>query len=846
MLHPLLVLSLLSPPDSLPTRSPTRADSVQLDEVIVVSASRTAERLMRSPVSIDVLDSRSIRLSAQPSYYDAIENLKGVQLLTPSLGFKVYNARGFANPTNVRFVQLVDGRDNQAPHIGAPIAGALAPSDLDIQRVELVPGAASALYGMNALNGLINLLTKNPFTSTGLSVSQKTGVNHVAEEGIRPQVFSETSLRYAARLGTSWAFKINLSYQRGYDWIARDATDLSPNLNTSLGLTGFDNPARDPVSSYGNESANRRTLNLNGRNYVVARTGYYEAEVTDYRLSNLAGSVALHYRPSRNTELAYVYQGSWLDNVYQRTNRFRLDNYRLDQHSLTFTSPSVQLRAYRTSENTGQSYNLRSMAENIDRSFKSDNAWFADFSQQFRSSVAAGASVTDALRAARSRADQGRPQPGTPAFEETLTRLRDINNWDIGAALRVQSWLYHVEGQIEPTQKVWSRFRQQTGVDLLAGFDYRTYVVFPDGNYFINPAEPGNNLIYTKAGGFVQATRAFFADRLKLTGTLRVDKNSYFNARLNPRVSVVYSPVVAHNIRASYQTGYRFPSLFEAFSNVNSGGVKRVGGLPLLAQGIFETSYFRTSIDAFQAAINTDVNVNKLATQQAIEKNKGLLKPNTYTYIKPEEVKAVEVGYKGLVAGQRLFIDADFYYSTYRNFIAQVEANVPRTNVPDSIPYALADRTKQDRYRLWTNSRTVVRNYGASLGLRYALGTSWIMSGNATYARLDRTDSGDGLEEAFNTPTWITNVGLANNQLLTNLGASVNYKFQNTFLWQSSLATGMVPAFHTVDAQVTYRLTALGVTAKLGATNLFNRPYTTFVAGPSVGGFYYTTLVWGL
>lgn len=855
MVNSLLLLALLTPPDSLPpqrvARLPIRADSILLNEVTVVSASRTAERFMRSPVSIDVLDSRSIRLSAQPSYYDAIENLKGVQLLTPSLGFKVYNARGFANPTNVRFVQLVDGRDNQAPHIGAPIAGALAPSDLDIQRVELVPGAASALYGMNALNGLINLLTKNPFTSTGLSVSQKTGVNHVTESGIRPQVFSETSLRYAFTLGastrgTSWAFKINLSYQRGYDWIARDATDLSPGLNASLGLTGADNPARDPVNSYGNESANRRTLSLNGRNYVVARTGYYEEEVTDYRLSNLAGSVAVHYRPSPNTELAYVYQGSWLDNVYQRTNRFRLDNYRLDQHSLTFTSPSVQLRAYRTSENTGQSYNLRSMAENVDRSFKSDNAWFADFSQQFRTIVGAGASVTDALQAARRRADQGRPQPGTPAFDETVARLRDINNWDIGAALRVRSWLYHVEGQIEPTQKLWSRFRQQSGIELLAGFDYRTYVVFPDGNYFINPAEPGHNLLYTKAGGFVQATRPFFGDRLKLTGTLRVDKNSYFDARLNPRVSVVYSPVDAHNIRASYQNGYRFPSLFEAFSNVNSGGVKRVGGLPLLAQGIFETSYFRTSIDAFQAAINADVNVNKLTTQQAITKNKNLLKPNTYTYLKPEEVNTFEVGYKGLMAGQHLFIDADFYYSTYRNFIAQVEANVPRTNVPDSIPYALADRTKQDRYRLWTNSKTVVRNYGASLGLRYALGTSWIVSGNATYAQLDRTDSGDGLEEAFNTPKWIANVGVANSRLLTNLGASVNYKYQNQFLWQSSLATGLVPAFHTVDAQVTCRLTALGVTAKLGATNLFNQPYTTFVASPSVGGFYYTTLVWGL
>jgi iron complex outermembrane receptor protein len=67
----------------------------------------------------------AIKSSPAPSYFEAIENLKGVQLLTSSLGFKVYNTRGFANPTNVRFVQLVDGADSQAPHIGAPIGSAL-------------------------------------------------------------------------------------------------------------------------------------------------------------------------------------------------------------------------------------------------------------------------------------------------------------------------------------------------------------------------------------------------------------------------------------------------------------------------------------------------------------------------------------------------------------------------------------------------------------------------------------------------------------------------------------------------------------------------------------------------
>ena len=413
-----LSTSLYAQTHILPDSAITPNDSLRkiLLSEIVVTASRISESVLKSPVSIEVLDARQIRMSAQPSYFDAIENLKGVQLLTPSLGFKVYNTRGFANPTNVRFVQLVDGMDNQAPHIGAPIANALAPSDLDIQRVEIVPGAASALYGLNALNGIAQLITKDPFSSTGLSISQKTGVNHINDALSPAKVFSETSLRYAQTVGSHLAFKVNFTYQRGYDWIARDATDLNPNANTSLGLTGTDNPGRDLVNNYGDESANRRTLTIGGKKYVVARTGYFENETTDLSLNNLRGDIGIFWRIRPSLTISYRYKAATLDNVYQRTNRFRLDNYVLDQHGLTLESPSVQIRAYRTRENTGDSYNIRSMAENIDKSFKSDNQWFADFTNPFTASTSAGQSVTDALVSARTQADAGRPPPGSAPF----------------------------------------------------------------------------------------------------------------------------------------------------------------------------------------------------------------------------------------------------------------------------------------------------------------------------------------------------------------------------------------------------------------------------------------------
>lgn len=824
-------------------------DSLQKKDLqeVIVTASRLSERALKSPVSIFILDKKTALNSAAPSYFDALENLQGIQTITPSLGFKVFNARGFTNPTNVRFVQLVDGVDNQAPHIGAPIANALAPTDLDILQLEVIPGVAAALYGMNALNGLANLITLNPFESEGISFQQKTGVNHINDVNISAKLFSETSFRIAKKINDKWAFKINTAYQAGYDWIADTEIDLNPTANTSIGIDGGkQNPGFDGVNSYGNESTNRRTLTLNSKKVVVARTGYTEQDVTDYSLKNFKIDGALHFRPTKNFEIIYFSKYSNLDNVYQRTNRFRLQDYTLFQNGLTFKTPSIQVHVYMTYENTGKSYNIRSMAENIDKSFKSDDNWYKDFTSQFNTSTKNGSSLIDALTTARQFADNGRPIPHSDAFNNLITTLGDINNWDIGAALRVETYMYDAEGQIDLTKELLSTFHEKTGLNILAGFDYRNYVVIPDGNYFINPIESGKNLNYGKAGGFIQASKSIFDDKLKLSATLRVDKNDYFDAKFNPRFSVVYSPTELNNFRVSFQSGYRFPSLFEAFTNINSGGVKRVGGLPIVSSGIFENSYFDASCAAFQTAINNDVNKNGLTTSAAIQKNAGLIQKNDYTYLVPEHVNSFEVGYKSIQLNNRLQLDVDFYYSTYDGFISQVNVNIARGSNPDSFAVYYSDKKYYDRYRLWTNSKTTVYNYGSSLGFKYALPNNFMIGGNVSYAKLDRKDFGDGLEESFNTPQWITNVSFGNRNLFKNVGFNLNFKWQDAYLWQSSLATGNVPTFNTIDAQVTYSMPQYHSSLKLGGTNILNNYYFNYLAGPSIGAFYYLTMSYGI
>ena len=604
----------------------------------------------------------------------------------------------------------------------------------------------------------------------------------------------------------------------------------------------------DPVNSYGNESSNRKTLSLQNKSYVVARTGYPEVDLTDYRVNNIRTDGSVYVQLKKSTGFNYLFRMAFLDNTYQRSNRFALKDYFLQQHGLQFQSKSIQAKVYINTENTGNSYNLRSMGENIDRDFKPDNTWYADYTTGYNNAISNAANSADAHRAARNFADAGRYQPGTDEFKNALSKLQQVNNWDSGAALKVKAGFIHAEMQINLTENWLSQLKNAIGLEMLAGFDHRTYSVYPDGNYFINP-EPGKenkNIYYSKTGGFVSLSKNLVDNKLRLGFILRADKNDYFPLLFNPRFTASYTPFRQHNIRFSFQNGYRYPIIFEAYSNVNSGGVKRVGGLPVMSQGIFENAWLQTSISAFQSAVLNDINRNGISRNEAIEKNKILLKKNPYTYIKPEKVNSLELGYRGLFFNNSMYFDADFYLNSYRAFIAQANMNVPNTNNADSIPYYLYDNTKQSKYRMWTNSTTKVFNYGFSLGLLYRLQKGYTINANTSYAKLTRRADEDGLEDGFNTPEWMINFTVSNKQIIKRVGAGVSLRWQSGFYWQSFLVSGNVPAYTTLDANVSYTFRNEKFGLKAGGTNLLNQYYYSLLGGPRIGGFYYLTINYGL
>jgi outer membrane receptor protein involved in Fe transport len=871
-----------------------------LGNEVVVTASRVAESILKSPVAIEKLDIRAIRETPAPNFYDALENVKGVQMTTSSLTFKVPNTRGFNIPNNFRFMQLVDGVDMQAATLGVPLGNAIGPTELDIQSVEITPGAASALYGMNAINGMANLLTKNPFSNQGLSIYHKTGVNHVDNIDHTAALLTESAIRYAKAFNNKFAFKVNLGYMQGIDWRSNTRLDQNPNNLKSANpnfpaLDGENNVAADGWNKYGDDAlAGSNTSSISGltidgktnQTLRVVRSGYWEQDLVSPKVSNLKFDAALHYRLTENAELSYTYRIGKMDGVFQRGNKIRLDDVKVQNHHLELKGNNYTIRSYVSLENTGNSYNVKPLADNMDLySGGSSTAWATKYKNALTEYASLNGPLTSANLAAanefaRGKADAGRAEPGTYRFDSLKNVITSINNWDIksgtipdapitgGAALRQKSRLYHTEAQ-------WDLSKYTKVVDLLVGGDARIYEIIPDGNNFVDFDRPiaernkpvmvdgkvpdssdyGNNVYYKKFGGFAQVTKTFFKEKLKLFGSLRYDYNPEFDPKFTPRLAAVYTANERHNFRFTFQQGYRFPALFEALSYVNNGRVKRVGSLSYINEGLgyLENSYTQASVVNFNATVASAGNSDAAALA-----NRDMLVVANLPKARPEQITSFEVGYKSVLLNNTLIIDVDAYTNKYDGFLGQVQVFVPigETVGSDAAVISMLDRNRdattasggnsaskgQERYRVYTNAKNTYTNYGSALGITYNFYKKYTVGGNVNFNQMKSNNTDDIFVTGFNTPKWSTNLSFGNREIVKNVGFNIVWRWQDAFLWESPLVTGGISSYNTLDAQVTYRVPKVNASIKAGGANLFNHRYIQYAGGPTIGGLYYVAI----
>lgn len=853
--------------------------SSALGTQVVVSASRVPERMLESPVSIERINASDIRMTPVVGYYDMLRNVKGVDLVYSSLTFATPSTRGFNGSGNARLNQLVDGMDNQAPGLNFSVGSVVGLTELDVESMELLPGASSVLYGPGGMNGTLLINSKDPFKYQGLSMQVKTGIMHVdRKQRDQPSAYHDWSLRWGKKVNERFAFKIGAQFIHAKDWIATDRTNYQAGdvtRNEYGNVKGGDrqtDPNYDGVNVYGDET----TLNLSdpaqpalalvsgaikqelqtqlpqplydaaaayldstvgsyGR-FDVSRTGYEERDVINNNTVNFKFSGGLYYKINENLEASLV--GFWGtgNTVYTGSDRYSFRNLKVGQYKLELKHRDWLVRAYTTQENAGDSYNATITTRLFNEGWKESSMWYPEYAQGFLTSkvtpyveaLAGGTSFTPTADAtahsiARAFADQGRPMPGTPQFNTIFDAVRATPVSEGGGLLLDRSDLYYVEGQYNFGDRL--KF-----ADLLIGGSFRQFVLNSQGTLF---ADTAGTIKINEIGGYAQLSRSFFGESLKLTAAGRYDKNENFDGRFTPRFTAVVKVAEDHNIRASYQTAYRFPTTQNQWINlVIGGGTVLLGGLPDLRDFYNfngNKTYTISSVGAAGAALQTGA-----SPEEAL----ALLEEAIFTEYKPETLRSFEVGYKTLI-NKRLLIDAYGYVGRYENFLGRkvvLQAVVPGD------PFLLFSSATRRAVSVAVNSAGKVSTYGFGASVDYLFPRNYMITANISADRI--TDVEPGFVSFFNTPSYRLILGLGNSGFgpQKRFGFSVNIRKQDGYFYESDFRQGYISGFTNVDAQVSRKFPKQRTLLKIGGTNIFNRYYQTGFGNPGVGGLYYVSL----
>jgi iron complex outermembrane receptor protein len=151
--------------------------STRTEEEVVVTASRRAEKITRAPAAISVINARDLEQSASFLPGELASKLQGVEFVRTGVNGVGINARGFNNAFNAKILQMTDGRNSMmAGGSGLPSGIMNTVIKEDIERLEIVLGPNSALYGPNAHNGIANTITKDPRKYQGTTMAITAGI----------------------------------------------------------------------------------------------------------------------------------------------------------------------------------------------------------------------------------------------------------------------------------------------------------------------------------------------------------------------------------------------------------------------------------------------------------------------------------------------------------------------------------------------------------------------------------------------------------------------------------------------------------------------------------------------
>lgn len=861
-----------------------------LGQEVVVAATRSVQRALDAPVTIERLGGANLRAIAAPNYYDAITNLKGVDMHTASLTFRTVTTRGFVSSGNTRLNQLIDGMDNMAPGLNFAVGNILGVTELDVDNIELLSGASSALYGSGGMNGTLLINSKNPFKYQGLSFNLKQGIMHTDGKQRNPSPYYDWTIRWAKNHKDKWAFKLNAQFLKANDWQADDISNVQRNNVLSKIVPGnrMTDPNYDGVNVYGDEtSANMFQVTqsvqetfragiaaaTNGAipNIVTTLNGLIPSNATPAQINTiLTTAFGSNAALLANVNQLFPFYWGLRNNLVPNQNVSRTGyNERdlVDYNTVNFKfnagfhykiTPGIEASwntfwgAGTTVYTGADRYSLRNFKMAQHKLEVRHKNWFVRaYTTQENAGEAYNATVLGRLM-------QEAFRPSTTWYPTYIGnylgyKINVINNGlpadEYGAHLFARNAAD--VGRPQPGSTAFNTLKKNimtTAIPAGAKFLDRTDLYSTEGQLNLSDVLSFSDKVEVITGAnwkqYVLNSRGtIFADT---TGPIKVSEFGGYVQLRKKLFDDALTLTAAGRYDKHQNFEGRFTPRFTAVLKVAKDNNVRVSYQTAYRFPTNQNQYINLNVGSgiliggipeFQTYYNLTTNPGYTAESIAAARaanNTNLLVQAEYKGMKPESVVSTEVGYKGVIA-KRLLIDAYYYFSKYENFLASVAIGQSTTGQPSGILNPLTTRNLSYN----ENAENDVNAKGWGFGMEYQLAKGFVFSGNIYSDVLN--DVPAGFVTFFNAPKYRVNLGLRNDNFVKNVGFNIVMKWQDRVYYEGTFVTGILPAILAADVQFTYKVPNSKGVFRLGGTNVANTYRRTGYGSPAVGGLYYVS-----
>ena len=607
-----------------------RVDALETDQ-IVVSASKKKEKIIDAPITIAAVSNQNIRRNISSDIGSVLKTVRGVEVYQAGLGRTAINVRGFMSAFNGRFVSLVDGANYMEPTFFIGYGNSYPFISEDIERAEVVFGPSSALYGPNAHNGLLNIITKHIRDSNGGMIAFTTGSSNLAAQ----------RFRFAKTIG-NYGFKVSGEVSSNYDW------NYPRNFGQDYDMNGIiTSQSEHEEAILWDESGNTPTawndINQDGvwnhSEQMLVMNTKFERQMVRRR-----SSMAFYYEPSKGPELSggaeYYFNHSYLP-------------FDAGLNFIDYSTSSAWFKV------TAEKYYARIHYLNTE----GEKYWNSDAA--YYTMLRDGSDIYDAVsKTVKQDFLTNNVLRGDTQFNHSLSSTSDI-------IAGVDFSLYRPESN--------RLFLDDKGPD-----SRPFWWAKPDSII-------GENIEINEVGAYIQYSSELPYD-LKLVTAGRIDKHTYFDYNFSPRLAIQWNGLKGGNIRFTMNRAFQTPSIFNLhllqYYNANQSNAF----IPLYYDRIsmdwkvinfFDPEYadkVRAGLIDLNTVYWSPLNTVFMGNKDGFKINETIEIPP----LRPEVVDSYEIGLKKLV-NSRTFIDLSAFYSTYKNFITPLR--MVHSFYPNDDPY---------------------------------------------------------------------------------------------------------------------------------------------------------------